>query len=392
MKIKQSTHLVIPLALVLLTVVGLTLFPVACTTPSSPQPAIVLTPSDYGKATPEPTHEMPWRVQLPLIVRASPPLALPPPSPTPAPLDFEAVRADLQARGQELAFVKIGFHVGPGGNQRGLGEYLEALAAAGVPAFIKSVDDYAPCAQALDYNPENITVFRLTGGDLELPDYNLPAEVSAEQHWARILDALPPGFDRRTWLEVMNEPDKERAGWLGRFAFHTAQLALRDGYKFAAFGWSSGEPEPKHWETPEMLNFLNLAAQHPEQIAVALHEYSYDVEDIANMYPYLVGRFQALFSICDRNDTPRPTVLITEWGWGSGSVPPPDQAMTDIAWASRLYAAYPQAKGAAIWYLGGGYGIADQAQRLILPLREYALRNYFVVQQDQQPADSSLFQ
>jgi hypothetical protein len=37
----------------------------------------------------------------------------------------------------ELAFVKIGFHVGMGGNIEGLYEYMEALDAAGVPFFPK---------------------------------------------------------------------------------------------------------------------------------------------------------------------------------------------------------------------------------------------------------------
>ena len=52
--------------------------------------------------------------------------------------------------------------------------------------------------------------------------------------------------------------------------------------------------------------------------------------------------------------------------------------MVDIRWATWLYAAYPQISGAAIWYLGGGFGsVADQAQKLIEPLREYSLTNYF---------------
>jgi hypothetical protein len=388
--------------LILLIGVGSAMFLVARTAPSSTKPTATVTPSPRGEAIPESTRKA-WRLWLPLIARPGPlpsATALPSPtpdrptatstprptperpSPTPPPVDFDAVRADLRAKGQDLAFVKIGFHVGPAGNQEGLVEYLEALADAGVPAFIKSVDDYSFCVQALDYNPDNITVFRMTGDSLEQPDRNLPAETSAEQHWARILDALPPEFDQRTWLEVMNEPGRHRADWLGRFALRTAQLALRDGYRFAAFGWTAGQPEPEDWETPEMLEFLHLASQHPAQIGIALHEYSFDVEDIAHLYPDLVGRFQALFQICDRNDIPRPTVLLTEWGWEPRDVPPVDQAMADIVWASRLYAAYPQVEGAAIWYLGGGFDIADQAQRLIAPLRDYATTSYFIVEQD----------
>ena len=44
------------------------------------------------------------------------------------------------ARDEDLAFVKIGFHVGPAGNQDGLGEWMRCLDAAGVPFFLKSAD------------------------------------------------------------------------------------------------------------------------------------------------------------------------------------------------------------------------------------------------------------
>jgi hypothetical protein len=51
----------------------------------------------------------------------------------------------------------------------------------------------------------------------------------------------------------------------------------------------------------------------------------------------------------------------------------------DLPWAAELYAPYPQVKGAAIWYLGAGFGgIANEAQQLIAPMTEYALQNYFV--------------
>jgi hypothetical protein len=318
--------------------------------------------------------------------------ARPTATPTPPPTDFEAVREELRAEGKDLAHVKIGFHLGPGGTARGLGEYLQGLAQAGVPAVIKSADAYGVCAEALRASPNHITVFRLSGGSLELPDYSLPPDVAAEQHWRRVLDALPPEFDRLTWIEVMNEPDKGRADWLGRFAYRIGEFALRDGYRFAAFGWSSGEPEPAEWRTPGMRAFLSLAAQHPERIAVALHEYSYDVDNVRNQYPHLLGRFQLLFQACDEMGIARPTVLITEWGWELGKVPDVDQAMKDIAWASELYGAYPEVRGAALWYLGTGYeGISRDAERLIKPVWYYAWSEYFVIEPGQKPTDPRQF-
>ncbi|MFQ5937912.1 MAG: hypothetical protein ACE5LB_16040, partial [Acidiferrobacterales bacterium] len=77
----------------------------------------------------------------------------------------------------------------------------------------------------------------------------------------------------------------------------------------------------------------------------------------------------------------RPTVLITEFGWAYNDIAPVNQAIqTDIPWAGQLYANFPQVKGAAIWYLGPGFGgIAKRAQALIAPVTEYALQNYFVI-------------
>lgn len=37
-------------------------------------------------------------------------------------------------------------------------------------------------------------------------------------------------------------------------------------------------------------------------------------------------------------------------------------------------------KGAAVWYLGQQFGgIAERAHRLILPMRDYAVNHYFII-------------
>lgn len=308
------------------------------------------------------------------------------PSPTPTPtIDFRSVRARLQADGQDLGFVKLGLHVGPGGNQTGIGTWMERLNAAGVPFFLKSVDNAGPLteaqAMAKASGVPHTLVYRTSGDSYDTPDYSLPPAEAARQHWERHKEAFPPELDPSVvWMETINEVDKSRAPWLGEFSLATAQLALADGYRWAAFGWSSGEPEVADWQSPAMLAFLRLAADYPEQLAIALHEYSFLAEDIGHEYPFKVGRFQELFRVADEHGIPRPTVLITEWGWAYDDIPPPGEAMEDIAWAARLYAPYPQVKGAAIWYLGPGYGgIANEVQRLIRPLTEYALGNYFTI-------------
>lgn len=90
-----------------------------------------------------------------------------------------------------------------------------------------------------------------------------------------------------------------------------------------------------------------------------------------------------LYDVCEANSIPRPTVLVTEFGWVYDNIASSvNQAMdVDLPWAAELYAQYPQVLGAAIWYQGGGFGgISDRAQPLIEPMTEYALQNYFVVE------------
>lgn len=368
-------------------------------TPSPNSVATVLT-ATLPTRTPTPTGTRTFSdAFLPIMLKEGLPPPLPPPVPvsgTP-PIDFEAVREALQEDGQDLAFAKVGFHTGYAGNTEGLDEWMETLDAAGVPFFLKSVQDPQYLIQAQELvRTSGVThtlVFRYSGPDYDVPNYDLPPEEAALHHWERHKAVFPEELDPDlVWIETVNEVDKNRAEWLGHFALETARLALEDGYRWAAFGWSSGEPEPEHWQTPSMLEFLRLAAEHPDRLAVALHEYSYTRDGAGNGYPFLVGRFQHLFEICDLYGIRRPTVLITEWGWEYQDVPAVDQALEDIQWASWLYAAYPEVKGAAIWYLGHGYGdIADQAQLLIEPLRDYNLSNYFVIEQGWGAVDTWLF-
>lgn len=354
-------------------------------------------PAIFGSAldpTPEPTGT-PSATPVPTL---GPPL--PPPTVVVAvpPIDFEAARATAQAQGLDLAYVNIGFHTGPGGNANGLGDYMRKLNDAGIPFFLKSADAAGPIDEAQKIMKANeaagrevphTLVFRLTDARYEAPFYNqaYSPEEAAAVSWLINRDDQPPELDKAYyWLETLNEPGRygdngqlqiER---LARFSLATAKLAVAEGYRYGAFSFSTGVPEPEDWEHPAMLEFLRYAGEHPDQVAVALHEYSLINEYIGNGYPYLVGRFQALFNVCDQYGIPRPTILITEWGWEYDSVPEPAPALEDIAWASWLYAAYPTVKGAAIWYLGPQFGgIANQAQRLIAPLADYAVSHYYVI-------------
>ena len=358
-------------------------------TPQSPTPQ---SPTPNPQSTipiPQSSPPTPPSLHLPLILHNPPPTpqsAIPnPQSPIPTP-NFPALRAQLAQQNQTLAHVKIGFHTSLGGNQQGLDEWMRQLDTAGVPIFLKSVDNAEPLYHAQELMKQSgvphILVYRRSGDEYDVPRYDLPPAEAARLHWEQHTAVFPPELDPNlVWLETINEPDKNRAEWLAEFALATAELALADGFRWAAFGWASGEPELADWQSPPMLRFLQLAGQHPDQIAIALHEYSYLAEDIQHEFPYKVGRFRFLFQAADAHQLPRPTVLITEWGWAYQHIPPLPQATADVAWAAELYAPHPQIKGAAIWHIGEGYAdIADQVQPLIPFLTTYALTHYFVLE------------
>ena len=318
------------------------------------------------------------------------------PSPVPT-IDFAAVQADLESQGQEIGFVKTGFHVTLPEDREILDEWMTRLDEAGVPFFLKTVDNAEPLFKAQELMRESgvphVLVFRATGS---VPHYELPPEQAAQHHWGIHRDLFPPELDPSlVWIETLNEPDRTQSEWLARFGTETARLTMAEGFRWAAFGFASGEPEPDHWRGPAMQEFLRLAGENPDQLAVALHEYSYLKEDIGHEYPYKIGRFQALFEAADELGIPRPTVLITEGGWEHADIPPVEDAIQDLKWMSKLYAAYPQVKGAAIWNLGVGccFGdISEQVQEIIDPLTELSLRKYYALPVEEQPVNPAQFQ
>lgn len=315
-------------------------------------------------------------------------------------IDFAAVGEDLTAQGQQLAYNKIGFHVTFLEKSDELDSYMQSLDAEGVPFFLKSVDNAEPLYKAQELmkvsGVAHTLVYRSTRYDV--PDYELDPILAAEHYWELEKAIWPPELDPGlVWFETTNEPDKNRAEWLAEFSLRTAQLALRDGYKWSAFGWSSGEPEPSDWESPAMLELLRLIGENPDQLAIALHEYSYVAADIGHEFPHKVGRFLDLFAIADKHGIPRPTVLITEWGWTYNDIPAEPDAMEDVAWAARLYGAYPEVLGAAIWNLGKLddtlLPLNTQVQGLIDNMLALSLDSYFAapLPPEQTPLDAALF-
>lgn len=327
----------------------------------------------------------------------------------PSSLDFDAIRADLASKGQDLAFSKIGFHTGGGGTFNGLSTWEQCLDAAGVPFAVKSVPNSrtagmgdAAMLRARSGVPHTI-VFRRCCDAYELPSCAIAsagsewslctmdnAQQEAQAHWQLHLQAFPPdvqAYKQLLWVETINEPWKgssarNNAEWLAKFSYYSALEALAAGYNYAAFGWSTGEPEygpapnpaldpSNQWDGPEMQNFLRLAARYPGRIAISLHEYDLSDPTLKTAYDN-VGRFQRLFARCDANGIPRPTVLITEFGWPGVQSVSYTMSADNVPWAAALYAQYPQVLGVNMW--DGG-----DLSPLIPPLTAYALQHYFAI-------------
>ncbi len=302
------------------------------------------------------------------------------------------------------AFIKIGFHTAVGGNPTGIGDHLTRLDQANIPFFIKAVDGMTGVYDAQNIMRTSSTphtaVYRRSvpyagatpGYNPDVPNYNADPKTAALTHWAYHKQGLPPELDKNlVWIETINEVRKEVkwADWLGNFALETAKAMNADGYKFSAFGFSAGTPEPEAWETEGMLDYLRYCATHPDQAAVALHEYSFKVDDIWYLKNYHIGRFEQLFSTCDKHNIKRPNVLITEWGWTYDDVPKTNRAMDDILAVAEYYAQFPEILGAAIWYLGPGFGgIANKTQPLIGPLTDLTLTTEFDITQPPAPTET----
>lgn len=275
--------------------------------------------------------------------------------------------------------MKVGHHGGSGGQYGGITDAWNALTNLGIPATFGSADhagtvyELAQIARASGV-PHNM-FWRSTVTDV--PSYVLDPHIAALHHWQAVRARIPPellDYKDLIWMVPINEPDHwNHADWLGWFSCELSVLMVRDGFKHLAFGWASGTPEYAHWETPGVLEYLQMCAEYPDQLGIALHEYSYSIEDIKRYYPYLLGRFFMPFEVCDVHEIARPTTFITEWGWEYRDVPALQRGLQDIHWAASLYYPYPQIKGAMGWYLGDGYGnIDDQFVRYIGPMADMA--------------------
>jgi hypothetical protein len=290
-----------------------------------------------------------------------------------------------------MAYLKInGFHTSTTGRTEGIGQFLRDVDAAGVPFFACCVDGTSSLIDAQNImknsNVAHNALFRQSyfphnQGGSDVPDYTEDPQEAARKQWESHKARWPQDLDPTlVFGETVNELRKETewAGWIGEFCFQTGLLALRDGYKWCGPGYSTGTPEEGAWDTPGMLKFLDLVQRHPEQLAVALHEYSLTTAEIWNGEGNLIGRFRQLLKSCSANGLDAPPIFFTEWGWTHNRIPDPDKAMKDILEVGELYAKYPTILGSAIWALDGGWdSLATQTSGLIEPLKKLLIKTRY---------------
>lgn len=280
---------------------------------------------------------------------------------------------------------KIGFHTGPGGNKKGIGDWERAANDAGVPFGMKAVDEYGPIHEAVtigrERNVQNWLGFRLThaSGKLsrEVPDYNVDPALDAPNLCQELIDKLPPEFDQSVWLEVINEPraenkegdtmfnNMEACDYLGEWCLAAAKFMNDRGYKFAGPSFNSGEPgyvgkgladAVTQYSQPGMLKYLRYCAENPAKAALSVHEYSWSLwqegETAANWYPTLWGRFEAAIAAADLNGIPRTfPILVTEFGFAHNEAPEGHSVFAFLDARNRMTARFPQLKFDAAWTL-----------------------------------------
>jgi GH25 family lysozyme M1 (1,4-beta-N-acetylmuramidase) len=277
--------------------------------------------------------------------------------------------------------------------KQGLGDWERKLNKAGQAFGMKAVDAYGPIFEAVligrEHGVENWLGFRFTkaAGKVtrEVPNYDVDPKIDAAELCQEVIDKLPPEFDKSVWLEAINEPRAQNKGddtmfgdmnacdYLGEWCLAAAKFMNAKGYKFMGPGFNSGEPglEGAHvkdavvqYSQPGMLNFLRYSAAHPDEAALAIHEYSWsnwkDGQTSADWYPNLWGRFEAAIAAADLNGIPRTfPIFVTEFGFAHRESPSGSGAHSYLNDRNRMTARFPQLKYDAAWSLQEGWGSID---------------------------------
>jgi murein DD-endopeptidase MepM/ murein hydrolase activator NlpD len=273
---------------------------------------------------------------------------------------------------------KIGFHIAANcGGCQGISEMWRKLDDADIPFAVYSANDAGVIAQASEY-PNATLVYRdVEASTVDPAHHGMDAAAAAKVYWQRTKERMPAeihALKDRVWIELLNEPSRADARFIGGLMVEMAQLAVAEGWRVMGPGWSSGEPEEEDWLLDTWKVYLRLCAANPNRVALSLHEYSYD-NDIHRWEWYLIGRFRYVHDACDRLGIAYPRIFVTECGWTLNSMPGDAQAKIDIDWLAKLYAE-SGIECAMLWTLQSGKGNGDLPERLnaLIPwLTDYTL-------------------
>lgn len=277
-------------------------------------------------------------------------------------------------------------HLDPTSAPTGFGEAQRSIARNGIDLVAYAVDTYGPLYETLNiadqYNVGATVVWRPNGVggqygfnfDVPGENYTLPVAEAAHRHYEMMNQVTPPEMDTtRAWRLYFNEPDKNQLPYIAKVSKLIAQRHIADGTRAVFWGINAGEPETNQWDDPDVIDFLRYVTQHPTQLAISLHEYSFST-NIQQGYPWLVGRFQKLQDACVRNniDWTRLTTIVGEFGHGrdNGTFPGVTQSMNDIGWAAQLYGAHNNIRLVSFWLVSNNqsWGTLGQLTVPMIPM------------------------
>lgn len=262
-----------------------------------------------------------------------------------------------------MTYLKIGLLGSVSGNLTGATEkFTRPIHNAGQPVPLANNDSPGAMPDAIAMGNDGHFLYRVarTGNEgFAVPDYSMDPEPASLKHRALILPYIDQHVqDNRDkyWIKTINEPDRTKASWIGDFSYWQAIHMGEADYKVAMGAWSVGTPDYDAWFTPGYRRYLSYVAERPDQAAICLHEYSLNVDDIWNAYPYFVGRFQFLLEACDIMKIKRPPIFFGEWGWEPNSAPGWSVGMQHIHEVASLYAIFESVRAAGLWYSGSWQG------------------------------------
>lgn len=288
------------------------------------------------------------------------------------------------------------------GPRNGFGPFVKDIAAGkGNLALVKCVDDFGPATEALQADPNTLTVGRINVGprgiDLQAWEpRNYPSpQIAAEAYFAIVMPMWGLNPDIKIW-ETFNEYSGNWS-WQADFYIRLIELCEPWGISLGLWSCSGGNPPlpslpaSANKRTSVMLadraeiSVLTSTEQPWEAFARAcraakfssvqhylcLHEYAW-VGLLSNSWGNgVVGRYEAIDAYLSSVDAELP-MLLTEVGQNGGGGFIGDAAfINDVAFYDAKTMQHSRVKGIAFWTLGNWSGA--NFQTALPELRDYII-------------------